>query len=386
MPNMMHYIDRVKDDSFYDLPPNQVDFLILSELGYLPYDQALSPEFKVNKGLSLADLAEAYFQAKGDKPFSAAACKNRINLLKKVIQTKRYKQIKALAYLDDYDEAQQKQFSAMIFRLRAGQFLLAFRGTDDSLVGWKESFHMTYMAEVPAQTAAKTYLKQAMTELDGQFHLAGHSKGGNLCLFSASHLTPALQDRISSITTYDAPGLHPSLTASTGYQIIEERVCHIIPQDSVVGQLFERAQSNLVVKSNSMGLLQHDTFTWQVQGHQFSRLNRVTKGSRQVNRALTHWLHQTKNRELQRSFDLSFNLLFNNGFNYLGDFKRLTPRRMLHLLREISLMPDKDKAMLIRLIRQFFYTYLKIVREGIPLHDWLSSRKNRQHPDAHPRD
>lgn len=71
---------------------------------------------------------------------------------------------------------QQTQFAALTFRLPDGTLYLAFRGTDDTLVGWKECFAMSYAFPVPAQALAQDYLVQA-AQRPRRLRVGGHSKG-----------------------------------------------------------------------------------------------------------------------------------------------------------------------------------------------------------------
>lgn len=370
MPNLFNYIDQVKDESFYEQAPNKIDFLVLTELGYLPFNDLLSSHFDLADSLRLADLAEAYFQSKGDKPLSAIANKDRINLLKKASQAKRFKHIKALAFVDDYSRDLQKQFSAMVFRLMTDTFLLAFRGTDDSLIGWKEDFHMTYMKEIPSQLAAKTYLKQALNQLEGQFHLAGHSKGGNLALFAASQLDPDLQGRLTSLTTYDAPGLHRDLVASKGYQTIKGRLEAIIPQDSVVGLLLESPANAKIIKSRAPGLLQHVTFTWEIKDRAFVPADKLSTRSLQTDQTLTSWSNELSDQDLKDFFDIFFGLFLDMGIERLGDLNQDSPKKIQNLLRTIQDLPQDQRDLLYRLTKRLFDTYFQVIKEGFTLPDW----------------
>lgn len=121
---------------------------------------------------------------------------------------KRYKNLKLFGYVNDIDLEMQKQFAAMVYKINLDTYVIAFRGTDDSIIGWKEDFHMTYMEHVPAQQTAVHYVQKVMKAFPkATFILTGHSKGGNLATYASSQVEPALQDRIKQIYSFDAPGL-----------------------------------------------------------------------------------------------------------------------------------------------------------------------------------
>lgn len=59
---------------------------------------------------------------------------------------------------EHFSEEQQMQFAAVTMLLPGGTLAVAFRGTDDSFVGWKEDFNMAFRYPVPAQHAACEYV------------------------------------------------------------------------------------------------------------------------------------------------------------------------------------------------------------------------------------
>lgn len=370
MANLFNYLEQHQDLSFYDQAPNDIDFLILTELCYLPYNDLLTDQSDLATSMRLSDLAVAYFQKYGKTPLSSIVNKDRLQLLERVSTSKRFKNIKAFAFVDDYNLDQQKQFSAMTYRLMTGHFLVSFRGTDDSLIGWKEDFHMTYMTEIPSQIAAQAYLTKLLTELEGDFHLAGHSKGGNLALFAASHLTPELQDKVGTITTYDAPGLHRSLISSPGYRQIKPCIRAYIPQDSVVGLMLEVPKQVQVVKSNSLGLLQHLTFSWQIEDSHFVLIDQVTRRSQQTDRALTAWNEELSDQELRDFFDSFFGIFLDAGIERLTDLDHDRPKKIQAIVQSAQQLPTKNKDLIQRLIKQLFQTHFQIIRDDFSPPSW----------------
>ena len=143
--------------------------------------------------------------------------KNRLQLLDELAQHKRFKNCKLSHFINDIDPALQKQFAAMTYRLTLDTYLIVFRGTDDSIIGWKEDFHMTYMKEIPAQKHALCYLENFFVHHPRKkVILAGHSKGGNLAIYAASQIEKNLQNQITAVYTFDAPGLHKKTDTKRG--------------------------------------------------------------------------------------------------------------------------------------------------------------------------
>lgn len=252
MANIFDYLKDVAYDSYYDLPLNELDILTLIEITYLSFDNLVStlPQ-------RLLDLAP---QVPRDPTMLTS--KNRLQLLDELAQHKRFKNCKLSHFINDIDPELQKQFAAMTYRVSLDTYLIVFRGTDDSIIGWKEDFHLTYMKEIPAQKHALRYLKNFFAHHPKQkVILAGHSKGGNLAIYAASQIEQSLQNQITAVYTFDAPGLHQELTQTAGYQRIMDRSKIFIPQGSIIGMMLEIPAHQIIVQSTALGgIAQHDTY------------------------------------------------------------------------------------------------------------------------------
>jgi hypothetical protein len=175
------------------------------------------------------------------------------------------------------DEELSMQFSAECLDLPDGTMCVIFRGTDNTLVGWREDFNMAYQTQVPAQAAAAYYLSKAVKETDGPIRLIGHSKGGNLAVYAAAGVSAKIQDRIESIWSYDGPGMNMEMARSEGFGRIRPKIRSYIPQTSIIGLLMEYYEPYTVVRSTAKGLEQHDPLTWQVYGRRFEELPGVDR-------------------------------------------------------------------------------------------------------------
>ena len=324
MANIFDYLNDVAYDSFYDLPVNELDVLALTELTYLPFDDVVTQEPK-----RLIDLAPQIPREK-----TMLTNKNRLQLLDQLSQHKRFKNCKLSNFINDINPELQKQFAAMTYRISLDTYLLVFRGTDDSIIGWKEDFHMTYMKEIPAQKHALQYLQDFFAQHPNQkVVLAGHSKGGNLAVYAASQLDPNLQKNIISVYTFDAPGLHKELTETPGYQNMMERTKVFIPQGSIIGMMLEIPDKKIVVRSIALGgLAQHDTFSWQVEDKNFVQLDETNSDSQQVDTTFKEWVETVPDTELQLYFDLFFGIILDAGISSIND---LSSRNAIDHVRQL---------------------------------------------------
>ena len=316
MANIFDYLTNVQYDSFYDLPLNELDVLALTELTYLSFDDLLDQS--VNR---LSDVA-----TRVPRDSNMLTNKERLQLLDQLASHKRFKNSKLSNFVNEVDIEQQKQFAAMTYRLNLDTYLIVFRGTDDSIIGWKEDFHMTYMKEIPAQKHALTYLEDFFTQHPKQkVMVAGHSKGGNLAVFAASQIQPDLQERISAIYTYDAPGLQADLTETTGYEEIIPKIQRYVPQGSVIGMMLEVPDTPIVVKSTALGgIAQHSTFSWQTEGTHFVQLEKISSESLQIKDTLKEWVDSVPDEELELYFDLFFGTILESGINSINDLSSIT--------------------------------------------------------------
>ncbi|WP_247950677.1 DUF2974 domain-containing protein [Streptococcus cristatus] len=342
------YLDQVAYDSIYDTPFNELDMLMLTEITYLPFDQIVSDQMSPDCTCRLFEAAE-----KVPQDLSMLVTKNRLKLLEKVASSTRFKNIKLIGYVNDIDPDVQKQFAAMIFKIKPDSYVLTFRGTDDSIIGWKEDFHMTYMDQVPAQKTAVNYLRKAMDALPGQFILTGHSKGGNLASYAASQIEPEYQERIQSIYSYDAPGLNHSVITSQDYQTISDKIKRYIPQGSIVGMMLETPKQAQIVKSTAIGgLAQHDTFTWQISGQTFVLLDNLNPDSLQVDKTLKNWVDSVSDEELKDFFDLFFGLILDAGISSINDLTKLENfNKILAVFENANALTDQEREMLSRLAK-----------------------------------
>ena len=342
------YLDQVAYDSIYETPFNELDMLMLTEITYLPFDQIVSDQMSPDCTCRLFEAAE-----KVPQNLSMLVTKNRLKLLEKVASSTRFKNIKLMGYVNDIDPDVQKQFAAMIFKIKPYSYVLTFRGTDDSIIGWKEDFHMTYMDQVPAQKTAVNYLRKAMDALPGQFILTGHSKGGNLASYAASQIEPEYQERIQIIYSYDAPGLNHSVITSQGYQTISDKIKRYIPQGSIVGMMLETPKQAQIVKSTAIGgLAQHDTFTWQISDQTFVLLDNLNPDSLQVDKTLKNWVDSVSDEELKDFFDLFFGLILDAGISSINDLTKLENfNKILAVFENANVLTDEERDMLTRLAK-----------------------------------
>ena len=367
MPTIFDYLKANQYDSFYDKEFTVLDALALTELAYLPFEDLVPAEISVQNYISLQHLAEQFEEKfQGKYPPLGMVNAHRLKLLSYLSSFKRYKHIRALGFANDVSLDSQKQFAAITYQIRPKEYLVVFRGTDDSIIGWKEDFHLTYMKEIPAQLAARDYLKEVLDKLDGMVWLAGHSKGGNLATYAACHVETSIQDRIQKVYSFDAPGLHSSIRNSDNFKAIEGKILSIIPENSIVGMMLETPETDLVVKSKTFGLLQHLMVSWEIEGDQFKVVPKVTEDSIQVDQTLKTWTANLSEEELRDFFDLFFGLFIEAGIYRFGDITVDTPVKIQKLIENRRNLTPEKVTMMDRLSRQLIDTRIQVWKDHLP--------------------
>lgn len=304
MASLFDYLDWRGDLRFDQAPLNEVDNLILSQIAYLDFGGIVPPEHD-GSPISFYNAVRSYLRHhKGEPPYLGKILPpEAVNLAAKAAKTRRFANTTLCGYVNRIHRGKQMQFSAVTFRLSNGQGYIAYRGTDDTLIGWKENFNMSFMQPVPAQLVAVRYLERAAADLAGDFYVGGHSKGGNLAVYAAVKCRPDLKERILTVFNNDGPGFDRTFIEGADYQNMRAKFRTIVPQSSVVGMLLEHEETYEVVQSNAAGLMQHNGFSWEVLGNRFLHLDTVSGESRLIDTTLKNWLNQMSVEEREKFVD-----------------------------------------------------------------------------------
>ncbi len=330
MPSIFDYLKWRGDLTFTQDPPNAVDALIFSGLSYIRYGG--QTEDQPEKSVALKLAAEAFFALEDYEERSRV--RKDLDLLHAAILTRRFGEAEICMYRDMLVPEQETQFAAMTFLLDDGSMFLAFRGTDNSLVGWKEDFNMTFQQTIPAQRLALQYTRDVALEYLRPMHLGGHSKGGNLAVFAAARSSPMIQQKIRKVYNHDGPGFTQYLMGDPGYVAMVPKIRTYIPQSSVIGMLLEHEEPYTVIRSKSVGLLQHDLYTWDVLGNSFLPVEEITEGSQFADATIKTWFASMSNEERGQLVDVMYALLGSGGAENVYDL--LHPRNIRTYIKTLS--------------------------------------------------
>lgn len=303
MANVFDYLQWRGDLSFAQAPVNAVDALIFSALAYIGYSKGCASQ--PGTLMPLKGAADEFFTLKDQR----VRVKTDLELLRKAAETRRFSETRLCFYRECLLEQEETQFAAATFLLNDGTAFLAFRGTDASLVGWKEDFNMSFQQTVPAQRMAQDYTREVAAEFDGPLQLGGHSKGGNLAVFAAARSSCMVRNRILAVYNNDGPGFSDYMMGDPGYLELVPRIHTFVPQSSVIGMLLEHEEPYKVIKSRQVGLLQHELYSWEVLGPGFLQMEGITDDSRFLNLTIKNWVSGMSVSERNVLVDTLFQLL-----------------------------------------------------------------------------
>ena len=356
--NTLKYLKEYGGLSFGERPFSHVDSLILCQLSYFKF-QDLVPDLveKMDgndiRGVTMRSLRK---HPKYDSLYvSDWYEKDNRRLYAAVARSRRFAKMRLNYYTNLTDKEMQMQFSAVTFLLEDGTVYVAFRGTDETIVGWREDFDMALKSPIPSQTAARLYLRHiAEYTGDAPLMIGGHSKGGNEAVFAAMETEPQIQDRIRAVYCFDGPGFREDIYRKEGYLRIEKKIIKMVPQDSFVGMLLHTAGSYQVVESSGKGVLQHDMFTWVVKEGDFVYKEEINPATEKKNQQINEWIASYSPEEQQEIVDALFEIIEATQADTVMDFTQNRLQKMMKMLNIFHGLEAKTK----RNVRKLFHILL----------------------------
>jgi len=353
MSDTIHdYLEEYGDISFAERPLNDVDSLALCELIYLKFD-GMVPGVKEDK--PFVRLQELAIHPDKDKLFADERFeKDNRRLFEGMLQGKRFADIKLNCYIDVVEKEREAQFAAVTFLLDDGTIYVAFRGTDESIVGWKEDFNMAFLTALPSHSLSVKYLNMVTSRFSNDFYLGGHSKGGNLAIYSAMNCVPYVQKRIRKIYSLDGPGLHPQILEKCDYERIADKVVKIKPQSSIVGMLFEWDTRYQVVESRYFGLLQHNLFNWKVEKGEFIVAEDIYERARQNSIVFNEWIMSQDEEHIRLFVDTLYKVISASEAEDVMAITADWKNSMLSMIAALKEVDEETTQILQRTIKELF--------------------------------
>lgn len=363
MANIEDYILWRGDLNVAQAPFNNVDNLILSNLVYLTFKNIV-PELSYTKpsilnkftGLFTQDNssekkyitihdAVADMNIQTDENHHVKISKD-IEMAVKLANSKRFGNMKLMYYVDKYDENIETQFAAITIIMEDNTAYIAYRGTDTSLVGWKEDFNMSFMDKVPAQIEALKYLETVSSLINMPLRIGGHSKGGNLAVYSSLYIDKSVQDRIIKVYNNDGPGFKSSRLKTKEYNAMQDKIDTIVPQTSIIGMLLEHEEEYIVIKSNETLIMQHDPYSWEVLGPDFVKMEGTTSSSQLIDTTLRQWLNDMTIEQREQFIDLLWEVIGASKAKSFSEMAENIFANAVKIGKKINQLDDKSKEIL----------------------------------------
>lgn len=380
MHSIIDYIKKYGDFTVTEVPLSEVDSLILCQLSYLKYDGIIPG---VNAKLPFMTLPEIAASDDFDNLFEDRRYEdNNRSLFTEAANSRRFSSMLLGNYVSMTDDSWELQFSAMTFTFENGSFYLAYRGTDETFVGWKEDFNMALITPVPAQEKAMQYLNLIGEMSHGNFYIGGHSKGGNLAVYASSTCLPSIRDRIITIYNHDGPGFKKgTITETEEFKMISGKIRKFMPHSSIVGMIMDSGEQAEIIECRSFGILQHDPFNWVVDGDSFRRVDGLYEHVSIQDESVNKWIDEMSDDDRKIFVDELFKVLSANGATTLIDIMDDFYSNSLAMKKAFDEIEPKNRDAIKRIFNNLQDTLQEVmlirVREKIEpgFSEWLGKLK-----------
>ena len=348
MGNIMDYISWRGDLSFEQSQFNEVDNLILACFSYVNLD-GISAVTK-QKGIGLKKLTKEFMklhtmkELEADKSFIRLAPFMMMEMAKSV----RFGKCVVRNYVNDIVTEAEQQFAAMEIVLEDGTSYVSFRGTDDTIIGWKEDFNLS-TGVVPAQKRAIEYLQKISEHTDGMLRVGGHSKGGNLAIYG-SVMCKSAHEKILEIYSNDGPGFSREFQELPETKEMMPKIIRIIPEYSIIGTLLEHEKEPVIVASSSKGLLQHDGFSWEVQGPALVRRDSLNKTALRFIEILHKWIDGMDMEQKRLLIEDLFATLQASGYENLSEVQSGGLKSLAAMVKRVEKFAPESRGMMQELL------------------------------------
>lgn len=341
MSNILDYLKWRNDLTFSQDLFNVIDSLVLSRFVYIRWEEILKNESCL--------ISEAYqkFLSMDTSSMHILADEDP-TLFELVGNSNRFKDCTISDFVHVLDEENMIQFCAMCIHLSDKTHYVCFRGTDNTLVGWKEDLYMSFKPDVPAQRLALDYLKRIAKKYRGKLRLGGHSKGGNLALYSSLFAPKYIQRRIMSVDNFDGPGL-----SKENYELkkdleIYQKIHVYCPQNSMIGRMLYHDETKIkLIYSNGKGPWQHDLYTWQILNKQFHYVNEFETSSEIIENSLKEFMEKVTPEQRKQCIDIIFESLESTNEDTFHEFSLKWFKNSTQVVKYVSkIQPDERKVVM----------------------------------------
>ncbi len=361
--NLLQYLTWRGDISFKERAFNEIDALACAMIGYIEWDHIVD---QTSVTLHEACLKNKQIHSHQELLETYAYSPSLVDFIKIIPQVSRYQDVKLKKYISVLDEDKGSQFAAITIELPDNKLFISFRGTDRTILGWKEDFEMAFLDMIPSQQMAVDYLKHAYDDVIeekrilgfkysqkvAQLYIGGHSKGGNLAMYAAICCNE-MKEHIQHVYSFDGPGFKEEFYSQHDYQSIMSRITNYVPISSLIGRLMIHKENYIIFNGYDKGLQQHDAFYWKIQTDHFDYVSHFDEESEKTMSYINDVLLSKTDEEKKNFISLIFQILSDIKISHITDFNEISMIQMVKGLKELSSMSIEDS--------KIFFEFLKLV-------------------------
>ena len=362
--DLLDYITWRGDLSFAQSPFCEVDALVLAQLSYNHFDGLLKGDFSYRT--KLFDLYSAFTGASDYESrcqVGAVINSNTPELLKAASASNRFGLIEICGYESILDEEKEEQFAAMTFILDKKTAVVVFRGTDDTVLGWKEDFNIIFQKAIPSQISGVEYLNRASRTLKQDILVSGHSKGGSVAMFAAINCDAKVQKKIKSVYNFDGPGFTEDFYKRPQFLNVKDKIHSFYPYFSVVGMVFHHPENYKIIDSTGFTVFQHDAFSWNISGKDFVYCDDFADESKIFHQSFNDWMEELSLEDRKRFVDVFFDVIYASGAKTNLEIERNKLQASAKMIAAIGALAPEDRKHVTHIIHMF----LKTGKNNIPI-------------------
>lgn len=361
MSDIYDYIEEKGDRLFSEEAFTEVDALVFAWLSYFEIEKLADAGVEC-RGMNLSDLVKKSEEVLGefrrpDKLVKLVSTVTGAWMLSKAAQKRRYSDVVIGDFKTIFDPQNSIQFSATSYDIGSDLEVVAFRGTDTSVAGWKEDCLTSFSKVVPSQDLALKYLNSCRPSTR-KIILSGHSKGGNLAIYATAKGNRRIVSRIDAVYNFDGPGFCFDIRKAKNFPGIQGCIHSFIPGSSVVGMLLNHMDDYKIVSSSNVGIMQHYAFYWKIEDGKFVTQKKLSASSRSMEQAVRQWLKGLSFEDRRDFVETVFSVFEDAG---IEDFNALSAagfRKMREIFSQMKNLDDQTRSM----AKSFFGVLLKAYR------------------------
>lgn len=350
MGDMLEYIKWRGDLTFEQSGFSEVDNLIISYFSYVNLDGVVPEEGKGE--ITIVEAADKFYRLHSQKELEQdkSFIRRAPEVLKTAAKSRRFQKTVLRNYINRIEEDLEQQFSAVEAVLEDGTSYVAYKGTDDTIVGWKEDFNLS-KGIVPAELEAAKYLDRIVSESITKLRVGGHSKGGNLAEYAAVNCKDDVRAKIIEVYSNDGPGFAESFFENPNLEEMKSKMYHIIPEGSVIGMILRQINEPIVIESSQKGILQHDGFSWQIMGPSFIHKKEISNRAKVLNATLDKWIFNMDEEKRNAVIEDFFSVLEATGAYTLTELQKGGLANIRIMLAKVNDLNPETKESVEELIR-----------------------------------